>query len=226
MSGTCRRANTILVLLAMGAAHVLAAEQSAWERFLVVADAHRALGRYGIEITVRLGTGEQVLHAEVECVTAYHCERTIGPLTVLQTPEWTIAADRGRKTLTVAPRDPAPQTRMAYPDPQRMLSDWLKVGANISGGELTPTGHRWVMRPPGRRPMVEVFTDADTHLLRRISYAADAAVSRRLDVFFHWRTSGVDEARVDPMNYIRVRGKQIEAARAYQGYRVIRVQGP
>lgn len=225
MSSARHRASVVIALLVLSTANVRAADRSPAEEFLVVAQAHQALEHYAIDITVNFAN-ENTLHAEVECMSFDHCARTIGSLTVLQTPKWTIAADRNRRTLTVASRAAEP-TPPPYPDPQKVLAEWLKAGAELSGGEPSAAGQHWVLKPPDRRqPTLEILTDASTHLLRSISYPADADASQRTEILYQWRTSGLDEARLDPLRYIRVKGQEIRAARDYEGYRIVRVESP
>jgi hypothetical protein len=215
-----------MLLSMLGGAAAFGGERSTTEEFLAVSRSHAALTRYSLQIDVSVGGGAQALQAEVQCAAVDQCVRRVGGVTVLQSPTWTIAVDDARRTLTVSARDPKQSAGASYPDPQKVLAEWLETGAKISGGEVSGEGRRWLLTPPNpRQSAIEVYTDPKSNLLQRIVYGADADAAQRIEILYRWNATQVDESRLDPKRYIRVQGKKVQATGDYANYRVIRVQG-
>src|SRR5437899_780398 len=63
-----------------------------FEDFRLVAKAYHDLSRYDVVIDVRYGADDSVgpIRAEIKCVDVMRCARSIGAITVLQTPSWSI----------------------------------------------------------------------------------------------------------------------------------------
>jgi hypothetical protein len=198
------------------------------EEFERIAKAHRDLARYDVIIRVRYeGEGAVApILAEVKCIDFARCIRSIGPITVLQTPVWSIAVDQSRKSMTIAHRNANLPATSSYQDPHTLLSAWLKTGAKVSGGEITADGQHWTFLPASARQMrADVYTDPRTHLIRRLTYQADAerANAGSVDVSYAWNDpSQLSPGDFDEAKYIMEQGDVVSPARGYDNYSLVR----
>ena len=189
-----------------------------------IAAAHQALSQYRVEIDVRY-VGAASIHARVECMDAVHCTRNIGFLRVLETPEWSIAIDTTKRTMTVSHRTSQTPIAPRYENPDKFLGAWLQAGGAIDGGELTVEGRHWVFSPGGARPRTELYTDPASRLIRRLTYEDrdPAKPQQRVDVIYHWYDAAdIDRSQFEINQYIEERGEAIVPASSYAGYEVIR----
>jgi hypothetical protein len=198
------------------------------EDFRLVATAYHDLSRYDVVIDVRYGTDGSVgpIHAEIKCVDVKRCARSVGAITVLQTPSWSIAIDEARHSMTVGRRGESEAVAPSYQDPNELVRAWLESGGKISGGELSPEGRHWSFIPANTRLLrADLYTDPNSHLLRRLVYEMKDATARsvRVEISYTWNDpSHLDPAEFDETRYIKEQGDTISPANGYANYSIIR----
>ena len=105
------------------------------EEFRLIAEAHQKLARYELTVDVRFdgGGGAGPLHAEVKCIARDRCLRAFSGLHILQTPQWLIAVDDTRRSITVARQNlQVPLERVSSAEPAKLLDAWLEKGGGYS----------------------------------------------------------------------------------------------
>jgi hypothetical protein len=194
------------------------------EDFRLVAKAHRDLARYDVVIDVR-NEAASLVRAEVKCMEFNRCITAIGTLTVLRTPSWLIAVDQSRHAITITHRT-ANNDAPSYRDPATLLSAWLRTGAKVDGGDLTPDGRRWTFTPANaREPQADLYTDANTHLVRKLTYKkTDSRTgSGSIDISYVWNDpSYLDPADFNEAKYIVEQGDTVRPANGYANYSLVR----
>lgn len=198
------------------------------EDFSLIAKAHRDLARYDVVIDIRYEADKSIapILAKVKCIDPNRCITAMGAITVLRTPSWLISVDQSRYTMTVAHRTANVADAPSYQDPGKLLSVWLKTGAKLLGGELTANGRHWTFVPASaRQPQADLYSDPDTHLLRRLTYqtANRGAGVGRVDISYLWNDpSHLDPADFNETKYIVGQGDTVSPASAYANYSIIR----
>jgi hypothetical protein len=198
------------------------------EEFRLIAKTYHDLVRYDVAVDVRYGVGRPVapIHAEVKCIDTNRCIRMIGTLTVLQTPLWSIAIDEARHSMTIARRSVGIADAQSSKDPDELLVGWLKTGGKVTGGELSPEGRHWsFITANGRQLQAEVYSDPNTHLLRKLVYnrtVGDAGTGR-VEISYVWNDpSNLNPVEFDETRYIVEQGDDVSPASAYANYSIIR----
>ncbi len=215
--------------------HVEALAAAAGQEFTLIAEAHRALRAYALEIHITYSTGEgsQVWTARVACDNEQRCLRVFQNTTTLQTPGLSLLVNSSDRTMTVAKRDPSEpviSSSGADPtvtaDPRQALTDWLQGGGVLSGGEVTAEGRRWVFRPAKPTPPeIQMVVDEHSHLLRRLSYAGvmRGRGPTLVDIRYTWRDPSLtDLSEFEVNRYIQEQGGAFTPAQGYADYRIIR----
>lgn len=188
-----------------------------------IQNAHLRLTRFNLDIEIRGMSGARPLHAQVQCLDAHWCVRSIGFIRVLQTPHWTIAIDDGNRQLTIARQASGASSAPQSVDPSVLLAAWGKNGGRISRGKLTVDGQQWTVDSPRDNPKrSEFYTDPISHLLRRVSYKIGLDGASTMDIVYRWlNASDLNAAAFEEATYITDNGGNVVPASGYDAYRII-----
>jgi hypothetical protein len=224
---------TIVALVALGASPQDPSDQvpagpPAWvEEFRRVAAAHHDLRAYDLDIdaVIETGASRTPIGANVKCDARQRCLRQFLRSTTLETAELSLMVNSATRTITVTRRDPAASRPLDAIDSTINLERLLQGGGSISSGDDTPGGRRWVIATgQAALPSVEMYVDADTHLVKRVRYetTTQQGTQTRVDVRYTWR----DPSRLDPSafeveQFVREQSGTFTPATAYANYSIV-----
>jgi hypothetical protein len=197
--------------------------------FQAIANAHRDLTRYDVMIEVRYEGAMAVpsTHAEVRCIERTRCLRSIGQLSLLDSPQCSLAIDAASKTMTVAYRTASEQAPTASgEDPSHAFDKWLQTGAKILEARPTSAGRHFTYQAAGSDHIsAEFYTEPATHLLRKVIYETHGADGQpaRVSVEYTWKdASHLRDEEFSETHYLLKHADRIEATTHYADYRIVR----
>ncbi len=209
-------------------AHAADESPGAREEFALIADAHRELQTYDLQIEARIDAGGESLplSASVKCDAQRRCLRSFQNSTTLVTPRLSLIVDAGSRTITVT-RQRLSETQQSPANPAAAFEDWLARGGKLSGGALTSWGRHWTLSDRAS-PRAEIYVDPESRRIHRFVYQtprADGGLTS-VDIRYTWR----DAARLNPDEFdtgrfVREVAGTIAPAEAYARYRIISADG-
>jgi hypothetical protein len=226
--------STIVALAALGAGRQASAAAApvavppGWvEDFRRIAQAHRDLRAFDLEIEAVVATGESrvPIRANVKCDERHRCLRQFLSSTTLETPQVSVMVNNVTRTIAVARREQAEPPPLGAVDPTKNLEQLVEQGGSVSGGEETPGGRHWVIATgQATLPSLEMYVDADTHLVRRLTYQTTTpeGAETHVEVSYTWRDpSRLDPSAFDVEQFVREQSGTFTPAKDYANYSIV-----